>query len=129
METAKIEEKKGISIVLFVVINIVTIILSVTTTAYISNSEQNKAIYNNAKNIGLLAKELKIEKNDIQKINNHLKQIDDDSNPVTIALMQQSLKDLNKAVQDLQANQKEFIKEQQIFYQKIAAKLGITVNY
>ena len=129
METAKIEEKKGISIVLFVVINIVTIILSVTTTAYISNSEQNKAIYNNAKNIGLLAKELKIEKNDIQKINNHLKQIDVDSNPVTIALMQQSLKDLNKAVQDLQANQKEFIKEQQIFYQKIAAKLGITVNY
>jgi len=119
---------KNMSLPLFAVINIVTIIISVSATYYTSNAAQDRNISTNKTSIGLVSKDVKVNKESIKDITTHLNKIDKKADPVTIALMRQSINTLNATVKELKANQKEFMKEQNLFYQKISAKLGITFD-
>ncbi len=119
---------KPISLPVIIVLNIITVILSVTTIYFTGNASQDKEILKNKTNIELNAKSIKETKTQIDELKRHTIILDGKFDPVQIALIKQSLQLLKEDVKSIKDDQKVFMRQQNRFYQKVSAKLGITFN-
>ena len=117
-----------ISLPVIIVLNIITVILSVTTIYFTGNASQDKEILKNKTDIEINAKSIKEAKTQIDELKQHTIILDGKFDPVQIALIKQSLQLLKEDVRSIKEDQKVFIRQQNRFYQKVSAKLGIVFN-
>ncbi len=120
--------EKPISLPAIMVLNIITVILSVTTIYFTGNASQNKEILKNKTKIEINAKSITETKKQIKELKQHTIILDGKLDPVQIALIKQSLQLLKEDVKSIKDDQKVFMRQQNRFYQKVSAKLGITFN-
>ncbi len=114
--------QKPVKISLVIVINIITVILTVTGTYFIANAQQDENISKNKANISIEKVRINENTDNIYALKIYMSSF----NKSDIAVMKDNLKSMKDDIKALKENQKEFTAQQNIFYQKLAAKLGMT---
>jgi len=122
------ENKTTVSLPMMAVMNIITVVLSVTAVYFTGNAAQNDGISKNKANILINAKSIKDNAVIINELKHHAIVLDEKMDPVQIALIKQSLLLLKEDVKSIKSDQKTFMRQQNRFYQKVSAKLGIDFN-
>lgn len=117
-----------VSLPMMAIINIITVVLSVAAAYFTGNSTQNDGIAKNKANIQINAKSINDNAVIISELKHHAIVLDEKTDPVQIALIKQSLQLLKEDVKSIKIDQKTFMRQQNRFYQKVSAKLGIAFN-
>ncbi len=127
--------QKPVKISLLIVINIITIIIAVISTYFIANAQQDAHISKNEMNINIAKVRINENTSNIYDLKKSVssfapalnKRTTDLANSQTdVAVIKASLETMKQNIKDLKSNQIEFRRQQNIFYQRLAAKLGIT---
>ncbi len=122
------ENKTMVSLPMMAAINIITVILSAAAVYFAGNAAQNDGISKNRASILINAKSIKDNSIIINELKHHAIILDEKTDPVQMALIKQSLQLLKEDVNSIKIDQKAFIRQQNRFYQKVSAKLGIVFN-